>query len=553
MRWMAVAASVWAGVAGAEDRVLILGNENYRDAADISGAADVLDTAETLSAAGFQVTTASDLAAPAMRQRLSDLLVAIEPGDRVVIVLAGHFAQGGAETWLLGIEASLPDLALAGGVGVSLATVLDVAAQVPGRALVLLATEEARLPLGRGLEQGIGPLAIPQGVTVARGEAAQVAAFMADTLGDRGVSLPDLLDAAPDLTADGFLADGPFREVAVALPDPTPVPTGPTEAERAEEDRIWAAAKKTATVTAYDGYVAHYPTGRYVALARTEAARLRADPAVQAKADEDRLGLSRDQRRAVQRQLSLLGFDPRGIDGLFGPGSRAAINAWQTANAERATGFLTRDQMLRLTAQADRRAAELEAEAAARRAEQERQDRLYWDQTGARGDEPGLRAYVKRYPDGLFAELAGERLKAIEDARRAEAQAQDRAAYDRARAADTAPAYDEYLTAFPQGAFAAEARARVEALTEESQGEDDRAAAEAAETALALNDLARNLIEQRLATLELRPGEVDGVFDDKTRRAIRRFQAARGLPETGYLDQAAMVALLAGGVLRMGE
>ena len=110
-----------------------------------------------------------------------------------------------------------------------------------------------------------------------------------------------------------------------------------------------------------------------------------------------------------------------------------------------------------------------------------------------------------------------------------------------------------YLAAWPEGAFSAEAQARIDALTSAALGEDDRARAELAEAALGLNDLARTLIEQRLASLDLRPGDVDGIFDDATRRAIRRFQTVRGLPETGYLDQTSMVGLLAGGVLKMGE
>ena len=36
----------------------------------------------------------------------------------------------------------------------------------------------------------------------------------------------------------------------------------------------------------------------------------------------------RDQRRDVQRGLTLLEFDTRGTDGIFGRGSRAAIAAW---------------------------------------------------------------------------------------------------------------------------------------------------------------------------------------------------------------------------------
>ncbi len=551
MRWI-VALGLMAGMATAEDRALILANGDYRDAPDIAAARTAMQAGAALQAAGFSVVAVADQSAAGLRARLSALLAALAPEDRVVILIVGHFAQGGAETWALGTEARLPDLAQAGGVGVSLATVLAIAGQAPGGAIVLLGTDAARPGLGQGLEPGIGPLVVPQGVALIRGEAGRVADFAARRLTERGVTVAAMLADAPDLTGEGFLPSAiPFRPAAVTAP--APLPTGPTEAERAEEARNYAAARATGTIAALEAYLTRYPAGLNAVAARTELARLRADPGVQARLLEEALTLSRDQRRAVQRQLSLLGFDPKGIDGLFGPGSRAAIAGWQGANAEQTTGFLTRDQILRLTAQADRRAAELEAEATARRAETERQDRLFWDQTGAKGDEPGLRAYVKRYPDGLFAELAAERLKVFEDARRAEAAAQDRAAYDRARAADTAEAYRAYLATAPEGAFAAEAAARIAEIEAEAAGEGDRATAEANEAALQLNPLARSLIERRLDAMGLKPGEVDGVFDDRTRRAIRRFQAARGMEETGYLDQASMVALLAGGVLQLGD
>lgn len=557
MRAILFSLAMMAGAAQAEDRALILANGNYVDAADITGARAAMQAAPVLRAEGFLTLAAADQPVAGLRARLSDLLRDLAPGDRLVIVLAGHFVQAGGETWVLGTDASVPDLATVGAQGLSVATVLRVAAEVPGGAVVLLGTEARRITLGRGLAAGIGPLAVPQGVAVVQGDAARIADFAARQVTRRGLSLPAMLAAAPDLTGQGFLAPMAFRGDAVAAPPPVTAPTPPrpgqTDAERAEEDRIWAEARRMGTLAAFQSYIARYPAGRFAAEARAEVARLAADPAAQARAAEDALGLSRDQRRAIQRQLSIMGFDPRGIDGLFGPGSRAAITAWQRANGEVANGFLTRDQILRLTAQADRRAAELEAEAAARRAEQERQDRLYWDQTGAAGDEAGLRAYLRRHPDGLFAELAQARLDAIEADRRAQAAAQDRANWDRARAADTPAAYRSYLAAFPRGAFVADAQARIEALQNPGLPEADRAQAEAAEAALRLNGLARNLIEQRLDALGLRPGEVDGVFDDRTRRAIRRFQAARSLPETGYLDQRAMVALLAGGVLQMGE
>ncbi len=49
--------------------------------------------------------------------------------------------------------------------------------------------------------------------------------------------------------------------------------------------------------------------------------------------------------------------------------------------------------------------------------------------------------------------------------------------------------------------------------------------------------------QRRLARLGYAPGEADGIPGARTRRAIRRFQADRGLPVTGRLDAAVMAAL----------
>ena len=73
----------------------------------------------------------------------------------------------------------------------------------------------------------------------------------------------------------------------------------------------------------------------------------------EARAAEDALTLSRDDRRAIQRALSLLGHDPKGIDGVFGSGSRLAIAAWQKKNGYESNTYLTRDQIVKLTEQAD--------------------------------------------------------------------------------------------------------------------------------------------------------------------------------------------------------
>src|SRR5690606_31077180 len=124
---------------------------------------------------------------------------------------------------------------------------------------------------------------------------------------------------------------------------------------------------------------------------------------------------------------------------------------------------------------------------------------------------------------------AQDRLDSIEAENRARAAAQDRAAFDAAAAKDTVPAYRDYLAANPNGSFVDEAQDRIRRLTQDAAGEGERRAAAERETALGLNQATRLLVEQRLAAEDLNPGKVDGTFDQDTRRALRRFQSARGL------------------------
>lgn len=54
--------------------------------------------------------------------------------------------------------------------------------------------------------------------------------------------------------------------------------------------------------------------------------------------------LTRAERDAIQTALQWAGFYGGAIDGAFGPGTRGAITAWQTARGHEATGFLTTRQ-----------------------------------------------------------------------------------------------------------------------------------------------------------------------------------------------------------------
>lgn len=70
------------------------------------------------------------------------------------------------------------------------------------------------------------------------------------------------------------------------------------------------------------------------------------------QATESNLHLGRKQIAGIQGRLTALGFDPKGIDGALGPGTRHAISAWQRNESIPATGYLDPAQLARLDTEA---------------------------------------------------------------------------------------------------------------------------------------------------------------------------------------------------------
>ncbi len=63
---------------------------------------------------------------------------------------------------------------------------------------------------------------------------------------------------------------------------------------------------------------------------------------------ETALGLTRSERQEIQRRLVLLDYNTRGVDGVFGKGSRAAIGEWQGSNGIPVSGYLDLNQIAKL-------------------------------------------------------------------------------------------------------------------------------------------------------------------------------------------------------------
>ncbi|MCL3881993.1 peptidoglycan-binding protein [Marivita sp. GX14005] len=546
------AAALLAGPAWAESSdILILGNSDRGVLQRLTGGGDLSGLRGAFEERGAEVSLATDADAETMREAFRDFVGGLDAGtEDVVIVLTGRFVSTVAGSYLLP-EDSSDDPALADVLieGFPLDAVYAVAANYPGRALIVLGETDQEGDLAPGLSVELPLGEVPQGVTIAIGPAGNAAEFTAQLADATGADVLPLA-RAEGLSLKGFVP----RELPMLDAEVTDLPQvtddGATQANAEADVAAWEEAQGADTQAAYETYLAAFPEGSKAAEARQRLATIKSEPFYREKRAEEALGLSRDARREIQRDLALLGYNTRGIDGIFGRGTRAAVTAWQEENDAQATGYLTANQISRLDAQAERRAAELEEEARQRQAELERQDRTFWEETGAKGDEAGYRAYLKRYPDGQYAEAAQERLNAIEARRRAEAEDQDATRWQQARQQDTQDAYRAYLNERPNGAFVEEARARIDWLERNAAQSAEQAQAEAEEAALNLNPAARRLAEARLESLGLEPGAVDGRFDEDSRRAIRRYQEARELRVTGYLDQPTVVRLLADTLLR---
>lgn len=482
--------SSFALPAMADDAALLMGVSRYDDLRRVNNATDVLDSADALRDAGYEVGTLANGSIRDMNRLLERFANAALDADRLVVGLAGRFVTDGERSWFLAEDANRPSpFGLSDAISVE--AVMNVMAQAPGQSVLILGyDQDANSAIGSYLRQGVGDLDVPQGVTVLYGEPNMTDDVVIDAVTVPGENVMAFVRDTRRLSAVGYQPDTLVMQPGVT---PGPAPSRPRASGADASLRAWNNAQEANTADSYRDFLFDNPGSPYAAEARRRLDEIENDPIRLAELAEDALNLTRNQRRAIQRNLTLLEFNTRGVDGIFGPGSRGAIRNWQQVNGYAQTSFLTTEQINRLDAQASRRAAEIEAEEERARQEALRLDRDYWEETGARGSEAGYRAYLDRYPEGVFAEEARVKLGAIEGANTAN---DNREARDRERA-------------------------------------------------LNVNPVLRRLIENRLAQLGFNPGEVDGRFDQNTRRAIGQYQSQGNLTSTGYLDQPTLARLLA--------
>lgn len=480
--------SAFALPAVADDAALLLGVERYQDLRRVPNATDVLDSAQNLRRAGYDVTTLSNGSSANMARLLNRFAESATDADRLVVGLSGRFVTDGTRSWLLATDSQNPTyFGLTD--AISIESVLAVLAQTPGQAVLILGYDlNGDDPIGAYLREGVGDLDIPQGVTVLYGEPNATDGVVMEAITVPGADIMAFARDVRWLNVAGFAPRTLVMQPSDADTD-TPPRGDPTQ-------QFWIIAQQVNTADAYRDFVLNYPRSPYASEARARLDSIESDPVRLAEIAEGNLGLTRNARRDIQRDLTLLDYSTRGVDGIFGQGSRRAIRNWQQSNGFAQTSFLTAEQINRIDAQASRKAAEIEAEEDRARAEAERLDRAYWEETGARRDDAGYRAYLNRYPDGIFADEARDAITAEED------------------------------------------------RADEDDARDNQAAADI-EAGLRINPVLARLIESRLDQMGFNPGRVDGRFDSDTRGAISRYQTRSGLSATGYLSEPTLARLLA--------
>ena len=413
---------------------------------------------------------------------IADLLGSADPG---AVLLLGSDGEGMEHA--AGLEAGIGVITVPEGVTVisgppEAVTAAAVALIVPGASVGQVLAGDDRLVMGEGGDEA---LVLVEAVAANTPEANPPTATAAPSDSDRDLWAEA---AATDSAAayQDYLTRYPNGLYSAAAADRLTKLGVSTKSDR----DLWAESAATNTAAAYAGYLSAYPKGEFAPAAERRLTEIRlteeaakpaptptpqgAAPAPAAPAPsvaarpkpeparlpagqvtENNLGLSRADRVTIQRRLNTLGYATGGADGVFGTRSRGAIRGWQQRNGLSATGYLTANQLALLRDQAGAAASSTES-----------QDRQYWQRTGARGGVDNLRAYLDRYPNGIYAQNARDRLAAHFGNGQNGGSAANREdiAWTRARQLDTVQGYTTYLRNFPRGEHARQARQRRDRL-----------------------------------------------------------------------------------------
>ena len=489
-----LAAVTWPGVGWGAARVaLVIGNADYDEAAAKlrNPVSDATAVAAMLRRIGFEVIKGLDLDEENFYDRIEAFDSAARKAEMALFFYAGHGLQVEGRNYLAPVDLRLQTRQDLRRHAIDLAAVLEVMrseinlvildacrnnplAGELGRSLGLSRAIAASRGLAR-VESASGTLiayATEPGSVAADGigEHSPYTAALLEHLETPGLSVHDLFT---QVTASVLARTGDKQEpwthsslsrivylVAEDDPEATAVPPPPGQAsepastrvtaeELAAERVFWESVNDSPNTADFEAYLSQYPQGRFAVLARNRLAALQTPdtspmlPEAVAELIESELELSRADRRLIQLGLNAEGFDPGPADGLFGRETRGAIGRWQASRGEELTGYLDADSATLLLAYGK--------------------------------EHEALRQARRQLEERTRSEAAAEterQAAQARDQRKANQEAADDAAYEEAKSLGTVDSFGAYLSAYPSGRHAEEARRLLteveERLTEEA-------------------------------------------------------------------------------------
>ena len=373
-----------AGPGWATTRVaLVVGNGGYA-AQNIPALPNPVNDArlmaEALETSGFEVRLVTDADQGAMRTAIEAFGEALERAGRDAVGLfyyAGHGVEVRGQNYLIPIGAEIAREVEFKTDAVPADWVLSWM-EAAGNRLNMVVLDACRNnPYEgryRGASQGLAQMDAPSGSLIAysaapgqvavdgEGENSPYTAALAGVLAEPGLKVEDVFKRVR-VTVEGATNGqqtpwessslrGDFYFVAKAEAPPAPEPATVTVVETVTSEltaqqlaaRAYEAAERLHTVSSYQLVIDQFPDTLYAKLAQEQIGKLSratTTPSTpSAEEAEAALGLTRAQRRLVQRGLAALEFDVGPADGVFGPRTRAGLARWQTTQGVPATGYL---------------------------------------------------------------------------------------------------------------------------------------------------------------------------------------------------------------------
>ncbi len=391
----------------ATDRVaLVIGNGNYQAANALPNPVnDAKLIAKTLKDIGFDVTAGYDLGKADMVTYLDRFTERAYNADVALIYYAGHGMQVDGENYLVPVDAVLSEPAHLKTRTINMRQILAALPLDPAVGILIMdacrdnplarslaasmktATRSAAVNSGLAMVQtasegdGTGGLLIgystDPGAVALDGEGGNspYTAALARHLATPGLNIHSVLTRVRnDVSAATGGQQRPWynaslgRDIYLAgSSEAVAVNDGVSEAEQA----YWEQAVKLGDAGSFKLYLKDYPNGHFRSIAEASIEQLEGDKSLKvaallprnaelSKSDNSEpvlggtdLQLDKQQRLELQIRLKSLGFDPKGIDGNLGPGSRTAIAAWQAKNDFEASGILDGAQYAILLQQSD--------------------------------------------------------------------------------------------------------------------------------------------------------------------------------------------------------